>query len=47
VKIAEGVYLLAQASVGQGRKAVLVRDGIAEEIMAGDDEMELALPVRA
>lgn len=47
VKIAEGVYLLAQASVGQGRKAVLVRDGIAEEIMAGDNEMELALPVRA
>lgn len=47
VKIAEGVYLLAQEFVGQGRKAVLVRDGVAEEIMAGDDEMEPALPVGA
>ena len=47
VKIAEGVYLLAQESVGQGRKAVLIRDGVAEEIMAGDDEMEPVLPVRA
>lgn len=47
VKIAEGVYLLAEESVGQGRKAVLIRDGVAEEIMAGDDEMEPALPVRA
>jgi len=26
---------------------VLVRDGVAEEVMAGDDEMELALPFRA
>ncbi len=47
VKIAEGVYLLAEESAGRGRKAVLIRDGVAEEIMADDDEMEPALPVRA
>jgi len=47
VKIAEGLYLLAQESVGRGRKLTLVRDGVAEEVMAGDDEMELALPFRA
>ncbi|MCX5820519.1 MAG: biotin/lipoate A/B protein ligase family protein [Deltaproteobacteria bacterium] len=43
VKIAEGVYLLAQGSVGQGRNAILVRDGIAKEIMAGNEAMELGM----
>jgi lipoate-protein ligase A len=33
VKIAEGLYLLAQETPGPNRKAVLVRDGIAEEII--------------
>jgi lipoate---protein ligase len=47
VKIAEGLYLLAQETVGQDRNAVLVRDGISEEIMAGNDAMEPVLPVRA
>ena len=46
VKIAEGVYLLAQETAGQGRKTVLVRDGVAEEVMAGDAGMEPDLPVR-
>lgn len=47
VKIAEGLYLLAQETIGQNCNAVLIRDGIAEEIMAGNDAMEPALPVRA
>ena len=33
VKIAEGLYLLAQEDAGRGCGAVLVRDGIAEEII--------------
>lgn len=47
VKIAEGLYLLAQQTAGHGRNAVLVRDGIAEIITAGNDAMEPALPSRA
>ena len=35
IKIAEGLYLLAQQTAGRGYKTVLVRDGIAEEIMTG------------
>jgi lipoate---protein ligase len=33
VKIAEGLYLLAQQTAGQGCNTVLVRDGIADEII--------------
>ena len=33
VKIAEGLYFLAQENAGRGCRAVLVRDGIAEEII--------------
>jgi hypothetical protein len=33
IKIAEGLYLLAQENAGRGCSAVLVRDGIAEEII--------------
>ncbi len=47
VKIAEGLYLLAKKTDGPGRNAVLVRDGIAEEVMAGNEAMDPALPVRA
>jgi lipoate-protein ligase A len=47
VKIAEGLYLLAQQTTGQGRNAILVRDGIVEEIMTGNDAMEPASPVGA
>lgn len=47
VKIAEGLYLLAQQTAEQGYNTVLVRDGIAAEITAGNDAMEPALPVRA
>jgi len=47
VKIAEGLYLLAQQTAGQGRNVLLVRDGIAKKITAGNDAMEPASPVGA
>lgn len=45
VKIAEGVYLLAQKTARQDCRAVLVRDGVVEEI-AGNDAREAALSFR-
>jgi len=43
IKIAEGLYLLAQQTPGQGYKTVLIRDGVAEEMRAGQEAAEQVL----
>lgn len=46
VKIAEGLYLLAQRTAAQGYNTVLIRDGMAEKITADSSALEPASPCR-
>jgi hypothetical protein len=47
VKVAEGLYLLAQQTQKWGCNTVLVRDGITEEITTSQEAANPALPARA